>query len=64
MKFWTYIINLDEFKSMETHQIVLYFNSYNLKNFGSFDFEHISKEIKVFIGNEYIIKNIFRTQGL
>ena len=59
MKFWNYIINLDEFKSVETHRIALYFNSYNLKNF-----EHIPKEIKVFIGNEYIIRNIFRTQGL
>ena len=48
-----YVINLDEYKSMETHWI--YFNT-----FGS---EHVLKEIKRFIGNKNIITNNYRIQA-
>ena len=48
-----YVINLDEYKSIETHWI--YFNT-----FGS---EHVLKEIKRFIGNKNIITNNYRIQA-
>ena len=46
-----YIINLDQYKSVETHQIALYVNEDNVPYSGSFGVEHIPKEIKTFIGN-------------
>ena len=48
----TYVINLDEFKSIETHGIALHVNSNNTIHFDSFGVQHISKEIKRFIGNK------------
>ena len=50
-----YIINLDEFESVETHWIVLYVNDDNVTYFDSFGVEHIPKEIRTFIGNKNII---------
>ena len=50
-----YIINLDEFESVETHWIVLYVNDDNATYFDSFGVEHIPKEIRRFIGNKNII---------
>ena len=50
-----YIINLDEFESVETHWIVLYVNDDNVTYFDSFGVEHIPKEIRRFIGNKNII---------
>ena len=44
-----YIINLDEFKSIGTHWIVLYVNGNNATYFDSFGVEHIPKEIEIFI---------------
>ena len=47
----TYVRNLDEYKSIETHSIALYVNgdngsaSYDGTYFGSFAVEHIPKEI-------------------
>ena len=47
----TYVRNLDEYKSIETHWIALYVNgdngsaSYDATYFGSFVVEHIPKEI-------------------
>ena len=58
----TYVINLDEFKSIETHGIALYVNSNNTIYFDSFGVQHISKEIKRFIGNKNIT-NIYRIQA-
>ena len=49
-----YVINLDEFKSIRTHWIAFYVNSNNVVYFDGT--EHISKEIKRFIGNKTIIK--------
>ena len=41
----TYVINLDEFKSIGTHWIALYVNSNDVIYFDSFGVEHIRKEI-------------------
>ena len=41
-----YIINLDEYESIETHLIALYVNAKNVTYFVSFRVEHIPKEIK------------------
>ena len=55
-----YVINLDDYKSIGTHLIVLYVNDNNVPYFNSFEVEHISKEIKTIRGNKIIIKNISR----
>ena len=41
-----YVINLDEYESIETHWIALYVNSNNVTYFDSFGVEHIPKRIK------------------
>ena len=41
-----YVINLDEYESIETHWIALYVNSNNVTYFDSFGDEHIPKRIK------------------
>ena len=41
-----YVINLDEYKSSEAHQIDLYMNGDNGTYCDSFRVEHIKKEIK------------------
>ena len=64
-----YIINLDKFKSIETHWIALYMNgnnrraSYDAIYFDSFGVEHIPKEIKNFTGNKNIKTNIYKIQA-
>ena len=55
-----YIINLDDYQSIEAHWISLYVNAKNVTHFDSFCVEHILKEIKKFIGNK--ITNIYRIQ--
>ena len=60
---WTYVINLDEFKSISTHWIALYVNGDNKIHFDSFGVEHIPKEIKKIGGNKNIITNIYRIQA-
>ena len=57
-----YVINLDEYKSIGTHWIVLYVNVNNIVNFDSFGVEHTPKEIKKIIGNKHIITYIYRVQ--
>ena len=58
MKNVAYVINLDEYESIETHWIALYLNgnnrkaSYHAIYFHSFGVEHIPKETKKFIGNK------------
>ena len=42
----TYVINLDEYKSIETHWIDLYVNANNIVNLHSFGVEHILNQIK------------------
>ena len=56
-------MNLDEYSDIGTHWIVLYALNNNVIYFDSFGVEHTPKEIKVFIGNENIKTNIFRTQA-
>ena len=62
------MINLEEFKSIGIHWIALYMNGnngntfYDVIFFNSFEVEHVSKEIKKFIGNKNIITNIYRIQ--
>ena len=58
----TYVISLDEFKSIGTHWIALYVNANNLIYFDSFGLEHIPEELKKFVENNYII-NIYRIQA-
>ena len=60
-----HVINLDEFKSIETHWIALYVNGnngsafYDVIYFDSFGVEHIPKDIEKFIGNKNIT-NLYR----
>ena len=54
-----YIINLDEYKSIETGWIALYVNDNNV----TFGVEHMLKETKKFIGNKNIITNIYKIQA-
>ena len=58
-----YIINLDEYESIGTHWIALYANAKNVPYFDSFGVEHILNEIRKFIGNKNVIKNIYRIQA-
>ena len=58
-----YVINLDEYSDIGTHWIALYINSKTVTYFDSFGVEHSPKEIKNFINNKSIIKNIFRLQA-
>ena len=46
IKYGTYVINLDEFKSIGTYWIAFYMNGNNTTYFDSFEVEHIPKEIK------------------
>ena len=52
IKYGVYVINLDEYKSIQTHWIVLYVNDNNAIYFDSFGVEKISKEIKKIIGKK------------
>ena len=49
-----YVINLDEYKSIKTHWIVLYVNDNNVIYFDSFGVEKIPKEIKRIIGKKIL----------
>ena len=56
-------MNLDEYKSIGTHWIVLYVNAEIVTCFDGFGVEHIPKEIRKFTGNRNIITNIYRIQA-
>ena len=62
IKDWKYIINLDDYKSIETHWIALYVNTENVKYFDSFGVEYIPKEIKKLIENKNELQRIFIEQ--
>ena len=47
-----YVINLDEYTDIGTHQIALYVLNNDITYFDSFGVKHIPKEIKKFIGNK------------
>ena len=58
-----YVINLDEYKSIETHWVALYANANDIAYVDIFGIEHIPKEIKKIIGNKNIITDIYRIQA-
>ena len=58
-----YVINLDEYSDTGTHRIASYALNNIATYFDSFGVEHISKEIKKFIGNKNKQANIFRIQA-
>ena len=58
-----YVINLDEYRNIGTHWIVLYVNNKTITYFDSFVVEHIPKKIIKFIDNRNIITNIYRIQS-
>ena len=59
-----YIINFDEYESIETHWIiVLYVNAEYITYFDNFGVEHIRKEIRKFFGSKNITTNIYRIQA-
>ena len=53
-----YIINLDEYESIETHSIALCVNDENVSYFDSFGVEHTAKLSIKIIGNKNIITKI------
>ena len=63
IKYEAYAININEYKSIGTHWMALYVNDNNATYFDGSGVEHIPKEIKKFIGNKNIIKNIYRIQA-
>ena len=58
-----YVINLNEYANIGTHQIALCCNRSEIVYFDSFGVEHVREEIKEFVGNKNIIANIFRVQA-
>ena len=48
-----YVVNLDEYKSIETHWIDLYVNCHKGTLFDSFEVEHFRKEIKIRTKQKY-----------
>ena len=57
-----YAIHLEEYKSTGTDWIALYVKADKM-HFDNFGVEHISKEIRKFIGNKNITTNIYRIQA-
>ena len=58
-----YVINLDEYSGIGTHQIASFCRTNEIVYFNSFGVEHVPEEIKNFIGYENITGNIFRVQA-
>ena len=56
------VINVDEYGDVGTHRVALFRNRSEIVYFKCFDVEHVSEEIKEFIGNKNIKANIFRVQ--
>ena len=48
-----YVINVDEYSDIGTHWVALYVQNNNVIYFDFFGVEHIPKEIKAFINNNY-----------
>ena len=63
VKDWTYVVYLDECKSIGTNWTALYANRNSLTYFDNFGAEHTPEKITRFIGNNKIITNIFRIQA-
>ena len=47
-----FVISLDEYADVDTHWIALFCNRNENVYFGSFGVEHVSEEIKEFVGNK------------
>ena len=62
IKVGAYVINLDEYADASTHWTALFCSRSEIVYFDSFGVEHVSEEIKEFIGNKNIKANIFRVQ--
>ena len=60
MKDGTYLVNIDECKSIGTYSIPSYEPDNNTTYFDSFRVEHLAKEIKKFIDNVNITVNTYR----
>ena len=58
-----YVISLDEYADVGTHQIALFCNRNEIVYFDSFGIEHVPEEIKESIGNKNTKTNIFRVQS-
>ena len=58
-----YVTNLEEYADVGTHWFALFSNRNEIVYFNSFGVEHVSEEIKEFIGNKNIKTNIFRVQA-
>ena len=63
IKYGGYVINLYEYKDVETHWIVLFFKKSKTVYFNSFGVEHIPEEIKESVRNKNIKASIFRVQA-
>ena len=57
----SYVVNLDEYKPIGTHWIVLYLNGNNFIHFGRFGVEHIWR--KRVISNKNIKTNVYRIRA-
>ena len=58
VKYGAYVINLDEYFDIGTHWVAWY-----MQNNDSFGVEHISKEIRTFVGNKSTKTSIFEIQA-
>ena len=63
MKYVPYIVNINEYMSIESDCIALCINDDSFGHIENFGVEHIRKEMKEFTGNKNIITNTFRTQA-
>ena len=63
IKDWAYVINLDEYVDVGTHWIALFCRKNETVYFNSLGFEHVTEEIKEFIGNKNIKAKIFRIRA-
>ena len=62
IKYGAFVINLDEYESIETHWTDLYVNGDNVTYFHSFEIECIPKEVKNFLGIKKIRAKIYDIQ--
>ena len=59
MKNEAYATNLDQYRSVETHQLIFYVNGDNVTYFDGFEVEWIPNKIKRFKSNKNITTNIY-----
>ena len=58
-----YVINLNEYEDVGIHWVALHVKNNEITYFDSFGVEHVSNEIKRFIGHKDIKTNIFRIKA-